>query len=71
MKSLAATQCDLVLNHLTRYRRITSQVAWKRYSITRLSDVVFKLKRRGHAIRTQLCQFSQHGRVTRYAEYQM
>ena len=39
-----------VRNHLLRYGSITSQEAWRLYNITRLSDVVYKLKYKRHPL---------------------
>ena len=33
-----------VRNHLIRYGSITSQEAWRMYGITRLADVIYKLR---------------------------
>lgn len=47
------TQKQLVLKHLHK-KSITSWDAIQKYGITRLSDVIFKLKGDGHAIVTMM-----------------
>jgi hypothetical protein len=61
------TQEKLVLTHLKRHRTITPMQAWSRYSITRLADVVHKLRRHGHSVLTEP---QRTGRTT-YAKYRL
>lgn len=61
------TQSDTVLLHLKRHRTITPMQAWSRYSITRLADVVHKLRRHGHAVLTE----PQRTGRTVYAKYRL
>jgi len=58
-------QTELVLNWLKRYKYITSQLAWRRWSVTRLADVIMKLRKRGYRIETELIP---NGR-THFAKY--
>lgn len=46
------TQKEVVLRHLKEYGGITSRDAWDMYGITRLADVVYKLKKDGENIET-------------------
>ena len=39
-----------VRNYLLRYGSITSQEAWRLYNITRLADVVYKLRHKRHPL---------------------
>lgn len=59
-------QPDIVLRHLRR-RHITAMDAFRKYNITRLEDVIHKLRRRGHVIVTEL----RKGNGTRYAIYRL
>lgn len=60
------TQKEQVLNYLREHGSITSQEAWKKYDITRLADVVFRLKKDGYDITT----FEKRTRKgKRYAQY--
>ena len=66
------TQQEQVLNHLRAIHsmhdsRITSQQAWRYYSITRLADVIFKLRRRGYDIETEMVR---NGSVS-FARYRL
>ena len=61
------TQERLVLTHLRRHRTITPKQAVERYSIYRLADVVFKLRRHGHAVLTE----PQRTGRTVYAKYRL
>lgn len=47
------TQTDAVLAHLQEYGSITSIQAIQEYGVTRLSAVIFKLRRSGHRITTE------------------
>lgn len=51
------TQKQQVLRHLRQFGSITTFIAFKRYSITRLSERVRELERDGHLI--------NHQRITR------
>lgn len=62
-------QTDIVLRHLRRNRTITPIVAFERYRITRLADVVLRLRRRGVNIATQMVQTGD-GR-SRFARYRL
>lgn len=61
------TQAETILLHLKRHRTITSQQAWSRYSVTRLADVVHKLRRHGYAVMTE----PQRTGRTVYAKYRL
>ena len=60
------TQQQTVLAHLIAYQGITSQIAFHKYNITRLADVVFKLRKRGNSIKTI---DMNNGKGTLYAKY--
>lgn len=61
------SQIDLVARYLKRYHSITSMFAFRRFSVTRLADIVHKLRRRGTEITTQLIAH----KGTRYARYRL
>jgi hypothetical protein len=58
------TKTDQVLTHLTK-NPITSWEAIMLYRVTRLADIIFKLKQRGHNIVTKMID---EGEV-RFARY--
>lgn len=60
-------QTQIVLRHLRRYRRIDSMKAFGMYNITRLADVIWRLRRQGHVITTELVAKPR----TRYAIYRL
>ena len=65
------TQWKDVLQHLRTNDGITSMQAWDMYHITRLSDVIFKLRKRGYEIETVTCTgYNEYG-VYQYAEYRL
>lgn len=55
-----------VMEHLLKYKMITSWEAIQKYRVTRLADTIFKLKSRGWLITTIMCD-ARDG--TRYAKY--
>ena len=64
------TQQDIVLAHLKSKGSITPMEAIHLYSITRLSDVIFKLIKKGyHIISTLTHDTNKFGRPCRYATY--
>ena len=74
MKILAnMPQTVKVRNHLIRYGSITPQEAWREYGITRLADVVYKLKYKRHPlmdIGTLMIYYTdEYGRHRQYAKY--
>lgn len=60
-------QTQQVLKHLRRYRRIDSMKAFGMYNITRLADVIWRLRKQGHDISTELVAKPR----TRYAIYRL
>lgn len=66
------TQKDLVLMHLRNYGSMTSMDAIMEYGITRLADVVLKLKRDGHNIqKVDETSTNRYGKAVRYARYRL
>ena len=47
------TKSKLVLNHLLKHKSITSFEAIEHYSATRLSSIIFVLRRKGYGIITK------------------
>lgn len=64
------TQQDIILAHLRAKGSITPMEAIHLYSITRLSDVVFKLIKKGyHIVSTLTKGENKFGCACRYATY--
>lgn len=62
-------QTVLVLAHLKSKGSITPKEADKLYSITRLADVIFKLRKHHHIITTLTKGENKFGGTCRYATY--
>ena len=59
-----------VKNHLMRFGKITSIEAFKMYGITRLADVIYKLRKRGEEIKTEMVYGrDRYGDPTQYGVY--
>lgn len=66
------SQINAIINHLRKYKTITSQEAFKLYGATRLSGVIFQLKEKGFGIRTEIGSVTNRfGNKTRYAIYHL
>lgn len=64
------TQKRRVLVHLRNYGKITSNEAFTWYGITRLADVIFKLRKDGYEIETiDTESVNRYGEKCRYATY--
>lgn len=62
-------QTDMVLNYLLDYGSITPKEA-ERFGIMRLAAVVYKLKRRGHNIKTEIVSgYNIFGKSVSFAKY--
>lgn len=48
------TQKEQILNHLQDGKAITSLEAWQEYGISRLSNIIFKLRGEGYDIKSKL-----------------
>lgn len=61
-----------VLNHLQRYGSITSLDAIGMYGATRLSAIIYNLRKRGYNIETVKMPFTdRYGNHTAYGKYVM
>lgn len=59
-----------VLKHLKRYKSITSMTAFEKYGATRLSAIIFNLRKEGWNIITEEIEIKdRHGNNCRYANY--
>lgn len=65
------TQKDVVLDYLLKNKRITSWFAIQEFGITRLADIVHRLKKDGHNIKTTMMSYSnaKTGNSSSYAKY--
>ena len=66
----SVTQRMVVLRHLKRYGTITSWEAIREYGITRLSAVIFDLRKNGHNIPDRWVVFTNRfGEQSKFKEY--
>ena len=64
------SQIMMIKNHLVEFGNITSMEAFNLYGCTRLSSVIFKLRKRGMDIKTVECYGrNRYNNATRYAKY--
>ena len=61
-----------LIRYLRTNRGITSMEAFELFSITRLSGIIYSLKKQGYVFRTIThTTVTRHGRHVNYAEYQL
>ena len=61
-----------VLNHLQNHRCITSMEAFEKYNVTRLSAVIFNLRKEDYLIKTtSVTRRNQEGNSCTYTEYSL
>lgn len=72
MANKKTTQTQAILNHLMSGKSITSMEAFERYGATRLSGLIFVLRKRGYHIisETKECT-TRYGETAHYAEYRL
>lgn len=64
------TKTSQVLNHLKRYGSITSLEAIEMYGATRLSAIIFELRKHGYNIKTMRMEFTdRYGNYSTYGKY--
>lgn len=63
------TQTKAIENHLLKYKKISSYVAFKKYGVTRLSGLIFNLRKK-YVIATEYRTIkNKFGNKTTYAVY--
>lgn len=66
------TQYTKVLTHLQTHRCITPMDAFSKYNITRLSAIIFDMKKDGIDVKTTIIRKKNaDGHNTQYAEYSL
>ena len=69
---MSKTQKELILEHLERGWSITSHEAWEKYGCSRLADVIFKLRKEGYRIDSEMTEGKTRlGAETHYATYRL
>lgn len=70
MSEKKTNKTEKVLNHLKEYGAITSLEAISKYKATRLSAIIFNLRKRGHNIETINIPFTdEYGTKSHYGKY--
>lgn len=69
---MAKSQTEDVLNHIKNNGSISSKEAFEKYGATRLSAIIFRLRRRGYDIQTTMeTTITRYGKTVEYARYIM
>jgi hypothetical protein len=69
---MKVTKTEKVLNHLQMYGSITSWEAIQLYGVTRLSAIIFNLRKKGYDIESIRYEFTdRYGDKGTYAKYQL
>ena len=65
------TQMNEVLKYMKSHKRgITSMIAFERFGITRLADIIYKLRKLGWSIVSeQITTKNRYGHVCNYSRY--
>lgn len=72
MGNLCNSQIDAIINHLRKYKKISSIEAIKNYGATRLSGIIYVLKKRGFEISTEIViDTNRYGNRSRYGIYHL
>ena len=70
MNEKKTSKTEKVLNHLEKYKTITSLEAIELYGSTRLSAIIFNLRKRGYNIITEDLPFTDRfGTKSHYGKY--
>ena len=60
-----------VLRHIKRYGSITSMEAFEKYSITRLSAIIYILRREYEIVTIMRTSINRYGNEVNFAEYRL
>lgn len=70
MSEKKMNKTEKVLEHLRKHGTITSLEAIELYGATRLSDIIYRLRKKGHNIKTEDLPFTDRfGSKSTYGEY--
>ena len=66
------TQKSEVLKYMQTHTGITSIQAIEKFGATRLSDIIFRLRKEGYEIKTeQITRKNRYGHATTFAKYSL
>lgn len=65
------SQKQIVLSHLRKNKSITSWFAIQNYGMTRLADIILRLRKEGHNIETKIMKHKnmRTGKTSHFAKY--
>lgn len=63
------TQEQVILNHLREHKSITCWDAITLYHVTRCPEIIRRLKKRGHQIKSEQVYYREEGEPRHYAVY--
>lgn len=66
-----ANQKQEVLRHIKRYGSITSMEAFEKYGITRLSAIIYILRREYEIVTIMRTSVNRYGNEVNFAEYRL
>ena len=71
-KRKTPTQMERVVQHLQDFNTITSREAFNDYGISRLSAIIWRLRKRGYKIEThRTYSFNRYGDKVNFATYEL
>ena len=71
MKKKSSQKAD-VFKYMKGHSGITSIIAFERFGVTRLADIIFKLRQDGYEIETkQVTTKNRYGHTVTYAKYSL
>lgn len=66
------SQTQAVLEHLKKHKTITSMQSYSLYGVTRLSDVIFRLRKKGYVISNKDCSCkNRFGTKSQFVTYRL
>ena len=69
---MRTTKTKLILEHLKRFKGITSMDAFALYGATRLSAIIFELRKKGYAIYNEdIHKKDRYGNHIHYVRYRL
>lgn len=64
------SQCDMVVDYINEFGSITSLDAFREFGATRLSGIIYNLKKQGYKIKSvDEGSLNRYGRMVYYARY--
>lgn len=69
METTKKSQKSEILAYLKLHKAITSFEAFEMFHITRLASIIFRLRKEGHSIRTEVCAGANEYGNYQYALY--